>query len=120
MLPDPGLDFTRLRPDQPWSPAGWGGGGGGLYACLTPKYWFDRIARLPVEVDVASNSGTAEPPISDRIDAPCLSASRAKPPIHSQKPCAIAPGKADLIASVLSYESSIARESNLALPIHAA
>ena len=33
-------------------------------ACLTAKYWFEQIARLPVEVDVASEFRYREPPMT--------------------------------------------------------
>ena len=112
MLPDPGLDFTKL--DRITMVAC----GTAFYACLTAKYWFEQIARLPVEVDVASEFRYREPPISDRTMALFVSQSgETADTLAALRYCA---GKADLIASVVNVtESSIARESNLALPIHA-
>ncbi len=37
--------------------------GTAFYACLTAKYWFEQLARLPVEVDIASEFRYREPPI---------------------------------------------------------
>ncbi len=48
-LPDPDLDFTKI--DRLTMVAC----GTAYYACLTAKYWFEQIARIPVEVDVASD-----------------------------------------------------------------
>ena len=112
MLPDPGLDFTKL--DRITMVAC----GTAFYACLTAKYWFEQIARMPVEVDVASEFRYREPPISDRTMALFVSQSgETADTLAALRYCA---GKADLIASVVNVtESSIARESNLALPIHA-
>ena len=35
-------------------------------ACLTAKYWFEKLARIPVEVDIASEFRYREPPIAKR------------------------------------------------------
>ena len=112
MLPDPGLDFTKI--DRITMVAC----GTAFYACLTAKYWFEQIARMPVEVDVASEFRYREPPISDRAMALFVSQSgETADTLAALRYCA---GKADLITSVVNVtESSIARESNLALPIHA-
>ena len=47
-LPDPGIDFSAI--DRLTMVAC----GTAYYACLVAKYWFEQVARLPVEVDVAS------------------------------------------------------------------
>ena len=38
--------------------------GTAYYACMTAKYWFEQIARIPVEIDVASEFRYREPPIT--------------------------------------------------------
>ena len=38
--------------------------GTAYYAGLTAKYWFERLARLPVEIDVASEFRYREAPMS--------------------------------------------------------
>jgi glucosamine--fructose-6-phosphate aminotransferase (isomerizing) len=112
ILPGRGLDFTRY--DRITMVAC----GTAFYACLTAKYWFEKIARLPVEVDVASEFRYREPPISERTLAIFVSQSgETADTLAALRYCA---GKAATIASVVNVaESSIARESDLALPIHA-
>jgi glucosamine--fructose-6-phosphate aminotransferase (isomerizing) len=111
-LPDPGLDFTSF--DRITMVAC----GTAYYACLTAKYWFEQIARLPVEVDFASEFRYREPPIPGRTLAMFVSQSgETADTLAALRYC---DGKADKIASVVNVtESSIARESDLALPIHA-
>ncbi|MEP2428820.1 MAG: glutamine--fructose-6-phosphate transaminase (isomerizing), partial [Tateyamaria sp.] len=88
------------------------------YACLTAKYWFEQIARLPVEVDVASEFRYREPPIPPRTLAVFVSQSgETADTLAALRYCE---GKAARILSVVNVpESSIARESDYALPIHA-
>ncbi|MEP4978921.1 glutamine--fructose-6-phosphate transaminase (isomerizing), partial [Ascidiaceihabitans sp.] len=62
-LPDPGIDFTKI--DRLTMVAC----GTAYLACLTAKYWFEQIARIPVEVDVASEFRYREPPIPARTAA---------------------------------------------------
>ncbi|MBW4960531.1 glutamine--fructose-6-phosphate transaminase (isomerizing) [Sulfitobacter sp. CW3] len=111
-LPDPGLDFNSF--DRITMVAC----GTAYYACLTAKYWFEQIARLPVEVDFASEFRYREPPIPGRTLAMFVSQSgETADTLAALRYC---DGKADKIASVVNVtESSIARESDLALPIHA-
>ncbi|MEO0380450.1 MAG: glutamine--fructose-6-phosphate transaminase (isomerizing), partial [Pseudomonadota bacterium] len=111
-LPDPGIDFTAI--DRLTMVAC----GTASYACLTAKYWFEQIARLPVEVDVASEFRYREPPIPDRTLA--LFVSQSGETADTLAALRYCEGKADKIVSVINVpESSIARESDLALPIHA-
>ncbi|KIC48473.1 glutamine--fructose-6-phosphate transaminase (isomerizing) [Tateyamaria sp. ANG-S1] len=111
-LPDPGIDFTAI--DRLTMVAC----GTAYYACLTAKYWFEQIARLPVEVDVASEFRYREPPIPERTLA--LFVSQSGETADTLAALRYCEGKADKIVSVINVpESSIARESDLALPIHA-
>ncbi|MEP1355106.1 MAG: glutamine--fructose-6-phosphate transaminase (isomerizing) [Tateyamaria sp.] len=111
-LPDPGIDFTAI--DRLTMVAC----GTAYYACLTAKYWFEQIARLPVEVDVASEFRYREPPIPARTLA--LFVSQSGETADTLAALRYCEGKADKIASVINVpESSIARESDLALPIFA-
>ena len=111
-LPDPGIDFAAI--DRLTMVAC----GTAYYACLTAKYWFEQIARLPVEVDVASEFRYREPPIPARTLAIFVSQSgETADTLAALRYCE---GKADKIVSVINVpESSIARESDLALPIYA-
>jgi len=111
-LPDPDLNFTKI--DRLTMVAC----GTAYYACLTAKYWFEQIARIPVEVDVASEFRYREPPIPDRTVA--LFVSQSGETADTLAALRYCEGKADQIVSVVNVpESSIARESDLALPIYA-
>ncbi|SLN18492.1 glutamine--fructose-6-phosphate transaminase (isomerizing) [Ruegeria meonggei] len=112
VLPDTDLDFTKL--DRLTMVAC----GTAFYACLTAKYWFEQLAKMPVEVDIASEFRYREPPISDRTAA--LFVSQSGETADTLAALRYCEGKADKIVSVINVpESSIARESDIALPIHA-
>ena len=109
-LPGDGLDFTAI--DRLTMVAC----GTAFYACLTAKYWFEQLAQLPVEVDIASEFRYREPPITPRTVALFVSQSgETADTLAALRYCR---EKADQIVSVVNVpESSIARESDLALPI---
>ncbi|WP_424986030.1 glutamine--fructose-6-phosphate transaminase (isomerizing) [Microbulbifer sp. S227A] len=109
-LPGDGIDFTRVQRLTMVAC------GTAYYACLTAKYWFEQIARLPVEVDVASEFRYREPPITEGTLALFVSQSgETADTLAALRYCR---DKADQIVSVINVpESSIARESDLALPI---
>ncbi len=111
-LPGAGLDFSKVRRLTMVAC------GTASYACLTAKYWFEHLARLPVEVDVASEFRYREPPVTGGTVALFVSQSgETADTLAALRYCA---GKAAQIVSVVNVpESSIARESDLALPIHA-
>ncbi len=92
--------------------------GTAYYACLVAKYWFEQLAGLPVDVDIASEFRYREPPISAQSTAVFVSQSG-----ETADTLAALRHVRDKAASVLSVvnvaESSIARESDLALPIKA-
>lgn len=112
MLPGPGIDFTAVERFTMVAC------GTAYYACLTAKYWFEQIARIPVEVDVASEFRYREPPITSGTVA--LFASQSGETADTLAALRYCVGKADTIMSVVNVqESSIARESDLALPIYA-
>ena len=92
--------------------------GTAYYACLTAKYWFEQIADLPVEVDIASEFRYREPPIPARTAA--LFVSQSGETADTLAALRYCEGRAERILSVINVtESSIARESDIALPIHA-
>ncbi len=112
VVPGDDLDFTKL--DRLTMVAC----GTAFYACLTAKYWFEQLAKMPVEVDIASEFRYREPPISDRTLA--LFVSQSGETADTLAALRYCEGKADKIVSVVNVaESSIARESDMALPIHA-
>jgi glutamine---fructose-6-phosphate transaminase (isomerizing) len=86
------------------------------YACLVAKYWFEQLAGLPCDVDIASEFRYREPPVSNRTTAIFVSQSgETADTLAALRYCE---GKAARILSVVNVgESSIARESDLALPI---
>ncbi|WP_136442364.1 glutamine--fructose-6-phosphate transaminase (isomerizing) [Pacificoceanicola onchidii] len=111
-LPDPGLDFASV--DRLIMVAC----GTAYYACLTAKYWFERLAGIPVEVDIASEFRYREPPVTKGTVA--LFVSQSGETADTLAALRYCKEKADKIVSVVNVEtSSIARESDLALPIHA-
>ncbi len=92
--------------------------GTAYYACLTAKYWFEQLAKIPVEVDIASEFRYREPPVTGRTMA--LFVSQSGETADTLAALRYCEGKADKILSVVNVpESSIARESDIALPIHA-
>jgi glucosamine--fructose-6-phosphate aminotransferase (isomerizing) len=86
------------------------------YACHVAKYWFEQIAGLPCDVDIASEFRYREPPVSERSTA--LFVSQSGETADTLAALRYARDKAERIVSVVNVaESSIARESDLALPI---
>ncbi|QJF50832.1 glutamine--fructose-6-phosphate transaminase (isomerizing) [Roseobacter ponti] len=111
-LPEPGIDFAGV--DRLTMVAC----GTAYYACLSAKHWFEQIARMPVDVDVASEFRYREPPLPDRTAA--LFVSQSGETADTLAALRFCQGKAGSILSVVNVpESSIARESDLVLPIHA-
>lgn len=109
-LPAPGLDFTKVTRLSMVAC------GTASYACLVAKYWFEQVAGLPVDVDVASEFRYREPPVVPGTMALCVSQSgETADTLAALRYCA---GKVDTIVSIVNVaESSIARESDVALPI---
>ena len=90
--------------------------GTAFYACLTAKYWFEQLARIPVEVDIASEFRYREPPIAPKTAA--LFVSQSGETADTLAALRYCQDKASTILSVVNVpESSIARESNVSLPI---
>ncbi len=111
-LPGEGIDFTKINRLTMASC------GTAYYACLTAKYWFEQLAGLPVEVDFASEFRYRNPPITEGTAALFVSQSgETADTLAALRYCA---GKAHSILSVTNVpESSIARESDLTMPIYA-
>ncbi len=111
-LPQAGLDFSAYERLTMVAC------GTAYYACLTAKYWFEQLAGMPVEVDIASEFRYREPPVSDRTAA--LFVSQSGETADTLAALRYCEGKASKILSVINVpESSIARESDVALPIFA-
>lgn len=109
-LPEPGIDFTQVERLTMVAC------GTAYYACMVAKYWFEQVAGLPVEIDVASEFRYREPPVTPGTVA--LFVSQSGETADTLAALRYMEGKAAKIVSVVNVpESSIARESDLPLPI---
>ncbi|MBL9050878.1 MAG: glutamine--fructose-6-phosphate transaminase (isomerizing) [Tabrizicola sp.] len=88
------------------------------YACHVAKYWFEQIAGLPADIDIASEFRYRDPVLSPASMAIFVSQSG-----ETADTLAALRHVADKVAKVVAVvnvpTSSIAREADLALPIHA-
>ncbi len=86
------------------------------YACHVAKYWFESLARLPVEIEVASEFRYREPPVGP--GALGLFVSQSGETADTLAALRYMRGQGARIVSVVNVATStIARESDLALPI---
>ncbi len=88
------------------------------YAGHVAKYWFEQVARLPVEIDIASEFRYRNPPLPEGGVALFVSQSGETADTLAALRYAKANGQ-KIVAVVNVPESSIAREADLVLPIHA-
>ncbi|MGO4853250.1 glutamine--fructose-6-phosphate transaminase (isomerizing) [Phaeovulum sp. W22_SRMD_FR3] len=86
------------------------------YACHVAKYWFESLAHLPCEIDVASEFRYREPPLPAKSWALFVSQSGETADTLAALRYA-APRVEKTLAVVNVPTSSIAREADLALPI---
>ena len=108
-LPDLGIDPATL-PRATMSACGTA-----YYAGLVGKYWIERYARLPVEIDVASEMRYREPPLSK--GGLSLFVSQSGETADTLAVLRHAKAEAQRIAAVVNVRtSSIARESDIVLP----
>lgn len=92
--------------------------GTAYYACQVAKYWFEQIAGIIVETDIASEFRYRNPPL--RKSDMMLFVSQSGETADTLAALEYSKGKAGSITSVVNaMESSIARASDAALPIHA-
>ncbi|RWR52990.1 glutamine--fructose-6-phosphate transaminase (isomerizing) [Sinirhodobacter ferrireducens] len=104
------LDFTGL--DQLTLVAC----GTAFYACTVAKYWFESLAGLPCEIDVASEFRYREPPLPENSFAVFVSQSgETADTLAALRYCAEKVRKTVAVVNVAT--SSIARECDVALPI---
>ena len=109
-LPEPDLDFTQIERMTLVAC------GTAFYACMVAKYWFEQHAKLPIEIDVASEFRYREPPVTKGTVA--LFVSQSGETADTLAALRYMSEKAQSIVSVVNVpESSIARESDLPLPI---
>ncbi len=114
---------TVTVPDLPFDPAELDrltlvACGTSYYACLTAKYWFETLARIPVEVDIASEFRYREPPLGGKGAALFISQSGETVDTLAALRYARQAGLA--IMSIVNVpESAIARESDMVLHTNA-
>ena len=88
------------------------------YACHVAKYWFEQIAGLPAEVDIASEFRYRDPVLSEKSWAVFVSQSgETADTLAALRHCKEKVAKVVSVVNVPT--SSIARESDLSLPIMA-
>ncbi len=88
------------------------------YACHVAKYWFESLARLPVEIEVASEFRYREPPVG--AGAMGIFVSQSGETADTLAALRYMRGQGARIVSVVNVATStIARESDVALPIFA-
>ena len=117
------IDFSTGRvslPDLGVDPAGVSrisisACGTAYYAGLVGKYWIERYARIPVEIDIASEFRYREPPMAEGGLAVFVSQSGETADTLATLRYCKAQGQS--IASIVNVRTStIARESNVILP----
>lgn len=85
-------------------------------AGLVGKYWFERYARLPVDIDVASEFRYRQPPMQP--DGLALFISQSGETADTLAALRYCAGNGQHIASIINVEeSTIARESGSAFPL---
>ena len=89
--------------------------GTAFYAAHVAKYWFERLAGLPCDLDIASEFRYREPPLSDKSWAICVSQSGETADtlaaLHYMR------GKVGKTIGVVNVgTSAIARDADIALP----
>ena len=89
--------------------------GTACFAGLVAKYWFEQLARLPVEVEVASEFRYREPPLPE--GGVCIAISQSGETVDTLAALRYAKAQKQTIMSVVNVpESAIARESDIVLP----
>jgi len=92
--------------------------GTGFYACQVAKYWFEQLAGLSCETDIASEYRYREPVLSEQGVA--IFVSQSGETADTLAALRHVQGKVARVLSVINVPtSSIARESDVALPIMA-
>jgi len=91
------------------------GCGTACYAGLVAKYWFESLARLPVEVEVASELRYREPPLPE--GGVCIAVSQSGETVDTLAAIRYAKANGQTLLAVVNVpESAIARESHVVLP----
>jgi glucosamine--fructose-6-phosphate aminotransferase (isomerizing) len=90
------------------------GCGGAFYVCMVAKYWFEQLARLPVEVELGSEFRYRAPPLPE--GGVCIAVSQSGETADTLAAVRYAKAEKQTILSVVNVpESAIARESHVVL-----
>lgn len=88
--------------------------GTAYYACMTAKYWFEQIARIPCEIDVASEFRYREAPMPD--GSLSIFVSQSGETLDTLEALRYTKSQGSLVLSIVNtIESTIERESDLVL-----
>ncbi|MFK7840300.1 MAG: glutamine--fructose-6-phosphate transaminase (isomerizing) [Bdellovibrionales bacterium] len=88
--------------------------GTAYYACMTAKYWFEQTARIPCEIDIASEFRYREPPMPK--DGLALFVSQSGETLDTLQALRYCKDQGQTILSIVNaIESTIERESDLVL-----
>ncbi|MYH56459.1 MAG: glutamine--fructose-6-phosphate transaminase (isomerizing) [Boseongicola sp. SB0675_bin_26] len=91
--------------------------GTAFYGCQTAKYWIESLAGIAVDVDVASEFRYRDTPVGQGTLA--IFVSQSGETADTLAALRHVKGRARILSVVNVQESSIARESDVVLPIHA-
>lgn len=88
--------------------------GTAFYACMVAKYWFEHIARLPCEIDIASEFRYREAPLPE--GGVCLFVSQSGETLDTLEALRYCKREGQNILSIVNtIESTIERESDMVL-----
>ena len=88
--------------------------GTAFYACMTAKYWFEQIARIPCEIDVASEFRYREAPMPE--DSLSIFVSQSGETLDTLEALRYVKSQGSKVLSIVNtIESTIERESDLVL-----
>jgi glucosamine--fructose-6-phosphate aminotransferase (isomerizing) len=89
--------------------------GTAFYAGLVAKYWFERFARLPVDIEIASEFRYREPPLSG--NGLSIVVSQSGETADTLASLRYARSRGQKVAAIVNVrESTIAREADVVLP----
>jgi len=120
------VDFANSRLEPLETPFDWksleqvtiSACGTAYYAGLVAKYWFEKLAGLPVQIDVASEFRYREPPMPR--NGLMLVISQSGETADTLACLRFAKSRSQHVCAVLNVRTStMARESDMVVPIHA-
>ncbi len=86
--------------------------GTAFYACMVAKYWFEQVARIPCEIDVASEFRYREAPMPK--DGLCIFVSQSGETLDTLEALRYVKSQESKILSIVNtIESTIERESDI-------